>query len=110
MGRKETNIANEICVELCKRGCKIFRSQSGLFYTPNGEQIRIGVVGQSDYHGHRPDGKAFYIETKTPKGKPTSEQIAFIVAMQNSGALAGVARSVDDAINIVFGGAKNYIQ
>ena len=109
MGRKETNIANEICVELCKRGCKIFRSQSGLFYTPNGDMIRIGVVGQSDYHGHTADGKAFYLETTTKNGKPTAEQISFITAMQDSGALAGVVRSVDDAL-AVLGGSKDYIQ
>ena len=109
MGKKETNIANEICVELCKRGCKVFRSQSGLFYTPNGDMIRIGVVGQSDYHGHTADGKAFYLETKTKNAKPTAEQIAFITAMQDSGALAGVVRSVDDAL-AVLGGSKDYIQ
>ena len=109
MGKKETNIANEICVELCKRGCKIFRSQSGLFYTPNGDMIRIGVVGQSDYHGHTKDGKAFYLETKTKNGEPTAEQIEFITAMLNSGALAGVVRSVDDAL-AVLGGSKDYIQ
>ena len=109
MGKKETNIANEICVELCKRGCKVFRSQSGLFYTPNGDMIRIGVVGQSDYHGHTADGKAFYLETKTKNGKPTAEQIAFITAMLNSGALAGVVRSVDHAL-AVLGGSKDYIQ
>ena len=109
MGRKETNIANEICVELCKRGCKIFRSQSGLFYTPNGDMIRIGVVGQSDYHGHTADGKAFSLETKTKNGKPTAAQIAQITAMLNSGALAGVVRSVEDAL-AVLGGSKDYIQ
>ena len=49
------------------------------------------------------------LETKTKNGKPTAEQIAFITAMLNSGALAGVVRSVDDAL-AVLGGSKDYIQ
>ena len=31
MGQKETRISDEIRLELCKRGCKVFRSQVGLF-------------------------------------------------------------------------------
>ena len=103
MGARETNIGNEICVALSKRGCKIFRSQSGHFYTKYGSEIVIGVVGESDYHGHRKDGKAFYIETKTDKGKLSKDQKKFLRAMYESGALAGVARSVDDALLIIQG-------
>ena len=103
MGAKETNIGNEICIALSKRGCKIFRSQSGHFYTKYGAEIIIGVVGESDYHGHTPQGKAFYIETKTKTGRASKEQKRFLRAMYESGAYAGIARSVDDAIQIVEG-------
>lgn len=34
MGKAETRVSDEIRLELSKRGCKIFRSQSGLLYTP----------------------------------------------------------------------------
>ena len=61
-------------VELCKRGCKVHRTQSGLFYTAYGERIRIGKPGQSDLQGHRPDGKCFYIECKTQTGAKRKEQ------------------------------------
>lgn len=65
--KEETGMQNLIAVELCKRGCKVYREQSGLLYTPYGERIRVGVKGKSDLQGHRSqDGKAFYIETKTP--------------------------------------------
>ena len=101
MGVKETNIGNEICIALSKRGCKIFRSQSGHFYTKYGAEIIIGVVGESDYHGHRPDGQAFYIETKTKTGRASKEQKRFLRAMYESGACAGIARSVEDAIAII---------
>lgn len=103
MGVKETNIGNQICVALSKLGCKIFRSQSGQFFTKYGSEITIGVKGMSDYHGHRPDGKAFYIETKTKTGKASDEQKRFLRAMHESGALAGIARSVDEAVEIIEG-------
>lgn len=103
MKKQETNIQNTIMVELSKKGCKVHREQSGLLYTPYGERIRIGVVGKSDLQGHRSsDGKCFYIETKTATGEKRKEQEKFIKAMQESNALAGFARSVEDAMKIVF--------
>ena len=102
MGRKETLISDKIRLELAKKGCKVFRSQVGLFYTMYGEKIHVGVKGESDIRGHRPDGKAFYIEAKTPVGKASKEQLKFIPAMQQSGALAGFANSVEQALKIVF--------
>lgn len=101
--KEETVLQNKIIVALCKKGCKVHRTNSGLFYTPNGDKIRIGFPGQSDLQGHRnKDGKCFYIEIKTPKGTVKPEQEKFLKAMRESNALAGVARSIDDAIKIVF--------
>ena len=101
--KEETGIQNKIMVELSKRKCKVFREQSGLLYTPYGERIRVGVVGKSDLQGHRfVDGKCFYIETKTATGEKRKEQEKFIKAMQESNALAGFARSTEDALKIVF--------
>jgi len=108
--KEETDIQNRIMAELCKKGCKVFREQSGLFYTPYGERIRIGVEGKADLQGHRPsDGKCFYIEVKTRTGEKRKEQEKFIKAMQDSNALAGFARSVEDAIKIVFPEEKRSI-
>lgn len=101
--KKETILQNKIIVELCKRGCKVHRTNSGLFYTPYGEKIRIGFPGQSDLQGHRcKDGKCFYIEVKYENGRIKPEQERFIKAMQDSNALAGFAHSVQEAIDIVF--------
>lgn len=92
MGKAETKVSDAIRLELCKRGCKVFRSQSGLLYTPYGERIRVGIVGESDLHGHRPDGKAFYLETKAIKGVESDAQECFINAMKKSGALARICK------------------
>lgn len=37
----ESNVSDKIRLELCKKGCLIFRSQVGLFYTKYGELIHI---------------------------------------------------------------------
>lgn len=47
--------------------------------------------------------QASFIEVKTPKGRPTEDQLNFIEQMQRLGAKAGVARSVDQAIQILRG-------
>ena len=105
--KEETGIQDRIMVELCKKGCKVHREQSGLFYTPYGARIRIGFPGKADLQGHRPsDGRCFYIECKTLKGGEKEKQEKFINAMKASGALAGFARSVEDAFKIVF--PENY--
>ena len=100
--KEETNIQNLIRVELCKKGCLIFRCNTGNFYTKYGQEIKIGQVGHSDLYGVRNDGRAIFLEVKTPIGRARKEQKNFIQAVKNKGALAGFARSVEDAINIVF--------
>lgn len=68
-----------------------------------GAKIRIGTPGQSDLQGHRPgDGKCFYLEVKYNEGRTRPEQHKFIDQMKETGALAGFARSVEDALKIVF--------
>lgn len=100
--KQETNIQNNIRLALSKRGHIVLRYNVGKFYTLDGRFIKVGEVGVSDLLGHRiPDGKAFYLETKTTVGKASKEQKQFINAMKQTGAIAGFVRSVDDAINLV---------
>ena len=65
-------------------GCKVFRSNVGLFYTQDFRLIRIGTPGFSDLHGHTPDGRAFYIETKTLTGRASEQQTIFLEQMRKS--------------------------
>lgn len=59
--------------------------------------------GHSDLTGHRfSDGKAVYIEVKQPGKYPTVEQKKFLKAMQHTNAIVGVARSVEDARDIIL--------
>lgn len=99
----ETDIMRSIMVKLSELGCVCLRTNAGTFYTRDGRPVRIGIPGQSDLCGHRPgDGRAFYIEVKRPGEKSRGNQERFLRQMRNSGALAGVAHSVEEAVEIVF--------
>ena len=102
MKKEETGIQNIIRVALSKKECLVFRCNVGNFYTKYGAEIKIGIVGHSDLYGVRPDGRAFFIECKTLTGEKRKAQEKFIKAVKSKNALAGFARSVEDAFKIVF--------
>ena len=97
----ETALQNRIIVALNEQGCYAVNHTVGNFYTNRGGRVSIGVPGESDIWGHRPDGRAFYIEVKLPGETPRQNQLNFIEAMKNSGAIAGWCTSVDEALRIV---------
>ena len=104
----ETDLQTAIRIELSRRGCFVQRTNSATLYTKDGRPVRIGIPGQSDLCGHRPgDGRAWYIEVKRPGEKPRENQERFLRQMRDSGALAGVAHSVEEAVGIVFGGEQD---
>ena len=101
---KETILQNKIIVALCENGCIARNHTVGQFYTKYGSVVNVGRHGESDIMGHRiKDGKAFYIEVKLPKENPREDQKEFLKAMKDSGALSGVAHSVEEALEIVNG-------
>ena len=103
----ETSLQNKIIVALCERGCFAVNHTVGDFFTKYGGHVSVGTPGEADVWGHRPrDGKAFYIEVKLPGEKPRQNQLDFIEAMKNSGALAGWCTSIQGALKIVFGGSE----
>ena len=95
------------CIRLAlSEKCTLFRVNVGKGYTPDGRYFNTGVpVGFSDLFGVRlTDGKAVFIEVKTPTGKPSQEQLKFLDTMRKNGAIAGICRSIGDAINLINGG------
>jgi hypothetical protein len=63
--------------------------------------VNIGHHGEADIFGHRiSDGKALYIEVKLPGEKPRDDQQKFLNAMRKTGAIAGCAHSVEEALEI----------
>ena len=101
----EHKIQNEIRTAL-DDSCIIFRMNVGTGYTADGRYFNTGVPkGFPDLFGFRKsDGRAVFIEVKTPKGKPSVEQVKFIETMQKNGAIAGICRSAEDAVKLIQGG------
>lgn len=82
----------------------LFRANVGSGITYDGRHFDTGLPkGFSDLFGfRRSDGRAVFIEVKAPSGRVRLEQVKFIEKMREYGALAGVARSVEDARNIIL--------
>ncbi len=82
----------------------IFRANVGSGITYDGRHFDTGLPkGFSDLFGFRKsDGRAVFIEVKSPTGRTRPEQLKFIQIMQSYGALAGIARSVEDARKIIL--------
>lgn len=113
---KEKNIQSEIMLALSYAGSTVFRNNCGV--TPpqqDGRRIRYGVgnPGGSDLIGITPVtitpdmvgqtlGVFTAIEVKKPTGSRISQdQKNFIAAIINAGGYAGVARSPEEALEII---------
>lgn len=119
MALEETNIANEIRIEMAKNGASLFKNVRGLFYTRDKKRLVLAGLladGASDLIGFRrvivtPEmvGKtvavfvAIEVKTLNPKRYASQQQKDFIAAVIESGGLAGVARSPEAALNILDG-------
>jgi hypothetical protein len=102
-------------VRLLSRGdVRLFRFQCGHFELADGRRITVGVPGMSDLIGWKrmligPEHVGMElavfvaIECKSAKGKPSDAQLAFIRLVNEMGGLSGIARSDDDAKEILGG-------
>ncbi|WP_343327727.1 VRR-NUC domain-containing protein [Lactobacillus xujianguonis] len=65
--------------------------------------MRTGLPnGFTDLFGMKiSNGKAFYIEVKTPTGRIEHKQMEFHHELMHAHAIHGIARSVEDALKIV---------
>ena len=103
----ETDIMNEIRLALNPFGIT-FRGNVGKIRMQDGRIFDTGLPkGFSDLFGfRRSDGRVYFIEVKTENGRIRPEQIHFIESMKKNGALAGIARSPEEAIEIVKGASR----
>lgn len=95
----EAQITKMILLRASELGHRLFRNNTGALKNDRGEWVKYGVGGNggSDIIGWTKDGIFAAIEVKTPTGKPSAEQEAFIRSVKASGGKAGIARSVGDA-------------
>lgn len=113
----EHDIQNTIRAEAADI-CVLFRTNAGDFWQGNpvySKEFKQTVLinlrkieglppGYSDLSGVRlSDGKAVFIEVKTPSGRVRPDQEKFIQRMISYGAIAGICRSARDAIKLIKG-------
>ena len=85
---KEKDITHQIRNVLKTFGIFHYKNHGGLGSAP----------GLPDITGVLKDGRGFWIEVKTDKGRLSPHQERFIANINDAGGLAFVARSVDDVI------------
>ena len=100
----EAKLLEEIRLELGKLpNVVIWRNSTGVAEI-QGRKIRYGLcVGSPDIVGIAPGGRFLGIEVKTKSGRVTKDQRMFIELVRWMGGFAGVARSVQDAVDIAHG-------
>lgn len=98
----ETDLQNEIRLALVDVAVT-FRANVGKFYTADGRVINSGLpVGFPDLFGFRKsDGKMFFIEVKLPNGTLSLGQKKFAEFIKKHNVIYGVARSVEQAREII---------
>lgn len=102
--KSEQQIQNQIIIEINRRGHRLWRSNAGKVITKDNRVIQLMPKGFPDTVGFRKsDGKFIVIEVKTDKGRLRTEQEKFKAFAEKQNILYGIARNVNDAIQIVEG-------
>ena len=109
----EQSIQQHIRIACSTGNTRLFRNNTGTLKDQHGRPVQFGLCkGSADLIGYRsititPDmvGQQVAvfasIEVKTPTGRIRPEQQAWLDTVQAAGGIAGVARSVEDALQIV---------
>ena len=95
----ESRILYEVMRELGRHGA-VYRCNSGQVKMANGKYFHAMPKGFADILFIRADGKACFVETKTDRGKLSPEQTKFLERMRKLNCIAGVARSVHEALTL----------
>lgn len=99
----EHGIQDNIRIALTMRGHTVYRVNVGQVKMEDGRTFHSGVQkGFPDLCGFRKsDGKMFFIEVKTKQGKRSDAQVYFAREIAYKPVIYGVARSAEEALEIV---------
>lgn len=111
----EARVVQEVRANLSNGPVRLFRNNCGALQDKNGTWVRYGLaVGSSDLIGfksvvvtHDMVGSKVAVfvalEGKSETGRTTEEQDNFLAMVRTAGGMAGVFRSLDDAVDILEG-------
>lgn len=110
MTNSESRIQAEILLAINQRGHRLYRSNAGTIKDERtGSWIKLFPKGFPDTVGfHRDTGKFIVIEVKNKAGRLSEEQAAFKDFIINQPVIYGVARSANEAVEIIENGAIYY--
>ena len=96
---KEQAIQDGIRVALAEHGYVVFRTNVGKVKTADGRWFDTGLpTGFPDLMGYKPEnGRIFFIEVKTQKGKRRADQVVFAENLRDKNVIFGVARIIIQA-------------
>lgn len=113
---QETKLMRQIMLALSANDCLCFRNETAGAYVgkvihkdnrivtlANAQLMTFGLcVGSADIIGiHKPTGRFLAMEVKTETGRPTKEQLNFIEQVRAANGIAGIVRSVEDALDLL---------
>jgi len=100
---KEQATQDAIRVKLAQAGYVVFRTNVGKVKTADGRWFDTGLPsGFPDLMGYKPEnGKIFFIEVKTKTGRRRKDQVLFAKNLRDKNVIYSVARSADEAVEIV---------
>ena len=100
--KNETDYRNWLQCELSKHGFRLFRNNTGVFFTAEGVPTRAGLCkGSGDLIGLSPSGRFISIETKSLNGKIRPEQQSWYEMVNKFGGKAIFARPGDDVLSML---------
>ena len=89
---KETDLMRQIQIRASELGHRLWRNNIGFCHNP---KMTFGLCpGSADLIGLTKDGQFLAIEVKSPRGKPSQEQLDFATTVRRLGGIAIICRSV----------------
>lgn len=110
----EQLVQQKIRAELGLGDARLWRNNTGCLQDRNGRAVRFGLApGSSDLIGLRrivvgPEhiGRTLAVftavEVKDARGRASPEQVRFLEVVRDMGGLGGIARSVEEAHQIIY--------
>ncbi len=100
--KPESTILTQILALSNGRDLVLWRQQSGIFHTREGNPLRVGTPGMPDVFGEYL-GRAVWIEVKNEKGTLRPEQRQFLTAALCRGTMAFCSRSPQHVLRMLNG-------
>jgi hypothetical protein len=113
--KQEALLQRQVMLALSDAGCTVWRNNTGTAYQgrvihssgstvtlADSRVITFGLcVGSADLIGITGEGRFIALEIKTKTGRVSPDQARFIEHVKLMGGIAGVVRSVDDALKLI---------